>query len=204
MRAHRHEQKSAEDAALAAKITEAVKAVDTAIATQVERAKAAGLLLHEAHKRHPGRKAFEAFLKLTDGEQYSRAMDLIGVAIDRKSYEKLKADAAARQQKSRDKKKSSPRPEPVLPKPPEPIVRDVTNDDGPEASAERRKAEFAALDAPPIAPTDNEQRPREPDVITLSSKRALAEFKKFWLMMDTTDRQEALAFVTQWKAKAAS
>jgi hypothetical protein len=120
-----------DDAALATKINAAVQAVDVAAATQIERAKVAGLLLHEANKRHPGRKAFEKFLKLCGGLQYSRAMDLIAVATDRKTFEKLKADNAARQQKHRDKKK-------VLPKPnPEPFVRDVTDD--PEASAAARK-----------------------------------------------------------------
>jgi hypothetical protein len=135
-----------DDAALAAKIAEAVKAVDVAVATQNERAKSAGLLLHDAHKRHPGRKAFEKFLKLCDGLQYSRAMDLIAVATDRKTFEKLKTDAAARQQKHRDKKKLH-KPEPkVLPKP-EPFGRDVTDD--PEASAAARKKKL-----PPPIPAD--------------------------------------------------
>jgi hypothetical protein len=91
-------------------------------------------------------------------------MELIAVATDRKTFEKLQADNAARQQKHRDKKKSLPKPEP--------IVRDVTDGDDPETSAERRKAEFAALDAPPIVPTD------EPKVVPgQTSGDALAKFK---------------------------
>jgi hypothetical protein len=156
---------AAEDLALATKITEAVKAVDTAVATQIERAKAAGLLLLDAHKRHPGRTAFEAFLKLTDGVQYSRAMDLIGVATDRKTFEKLQADNAARQQKHRDKMKSLPKPEPKVPPKLEPIVRDVTDDDDREAaSAERRKAEFAE-DGRPL-------RTKESAEISIEQRRA--------------------------------
>jgi hypothetical protein len=85
------------DSELAAKITKAVAAVDAAIATKNELAKAAGMLLKKAHDLHPGRTAFEALLKLTDGVQYSRAMDLIAVATDRKTFEKLQADAAERQ-----------------------------------------------------------------------------------------------------------
>jgi hypothetical protein len=140
----------ASDKTLAAKITKAVEAVDAAIVTKNELARAAGMLLHAAHERHPGRAAFESFLKLTNGVQYSRAMDLIAVATDRKTFEKLQADAAARQKKHRDKKKALPRPEPkALPKQPEPIfqpkpVRDVTDDGGdPEVSAAKRKAEYA-------------------------------------------------------------
>jgi hypothetical protein len=153
-----------DDAALAAKITEAVKVVDAAVATQKERAKSAGLLLHEAHKRHPGRKAFETFLKLCDGLQYSRAMDLIAVATDRRTFEKLKADNTACQQKHRDKKKSLHKPEPkVLPKPnPEPFVRDVTDD--PEASAAARKKKL-----PP--PTLTESRITESAEVSIEQRR---------------------------------
>jgi hypothetical protein len=191
-----------QDIALATKISEAVKAVDVAVATQNERAKAAGLLLHEK------------FLKLCDGLQYSRAMDLIAVATDRTTFEKLKADNAARQQKHRDKKKSLHKPEPkVLPKPnPEPFVRDVTDD--PEASAAARKKKL-----PPPIPTDfritestevsiDERKAQMADLdlspqerAAKESARCLAEFTvacRTWLpKMTEADRQKALDLVIE-------
>jgi hypothetical protein len=179
------------DKTLAAKISKAVMAVDAAIVTKNELARKAGMLLHEAHERHPGRAAFEAFLKLTDGVKYSRAMDLIAVATDRKTFEKLQADAAARLKKHRDKKKALPEPSPQPKKQPRPDpagVRCATDEEeeSPEASAERRKAENAALNE------TSEQR----------SAKALAEFAaacRTYLPKLTieADRQKARLLVSE-------
>jgi hypothetical protein len=56
-----------DDAKLAAKIGDAVKAYDAADAVKKEKAIIAGRLLVEAQKRHHGKKAFENFLELAGG-----------------------------------------------------------------------------------------------------------------------------------------
>jgi hypothetical protein len=128
-----------DDAKLAAKIIDAMKEYDAADATRKEKAIAAGTLLAEARKRHPGKKAFETFLELAGGIGYRRAEDLIAIAVGRKDFEREQAENAAAQQRHRDKLKAEkierekakaalPKPEPAKPGPktkgkPEPELR---------------------------------------------------------------------------------
>jgi hypothetical protein len=95
-----------DDVKLAAKIVDAFKELDAADAVKKEKAIAAGRLLAEAQKRHPGKKAFQKFLELAGGVRYGRAMDLIAVALGRKDYEQQRAENAANVQRHRDKLKA--------------------------------------------------------------------------------------------------
>jgi hypothetical protein len=95
---------SKEDAALAAKIDTALKALQASLDDLFDRKRAVGLLLAEARERHPGRKAFTAFLRLTNDISYSQAMHLIRGATDYATFKRLQVGNAARQQKFRDKK----------------------------------------------------------------------------------------------------
>jgi hypothetical protein len=109
-----------DDVELAAEIVDAMKEYDAADATRKEKAIAAGKLLNEAQKRHPIKKDFEQFLELAGGIQYSRARELIAIAIGRKDFEQQQAENAARVQRHRDKLKAEkekakaalPKPEP--------------------------------------------------------------------------------------------
>jgi hypothetical protein len=95
-----------DDAKLAAKVVAAVKAYDEADAVKKEKAIIVGGLLAEAQKRHPGDKAFEAFLERAGGIHIRRAKDLIAIALGRKEFDKHQADHAAAQQRLRDKQKA--------------------------------------------------------------------------------------------------
>jgi hypothetical protein len=107
-----------DDAKLAAKIVDAMKEYDAADATRKEKAKAAGLLLAEAQKRHPMPKAFEKFLELAGGIQLRRAQELIAIALGRKDFEQHQAENAAKQQRHRDKLKAErEKAQAALPKP---------------------------------------------------------------------------------------
>jgi hypothetical protein len=109
------------DVKLAAKIVDAMKEYDAADATRKEKAIAAGRLLNEAHKRHPGNKAFEKFLQLAGGIQSRRAQELIAIAVGRKEFEQQQAANAAAAQRHRDKLKAEKiereRAKAALPKP---------------------------------------------------------------------------------------
>ena len=98
---------SKEDAALAAKINTALKALQASLDDLFDRKRAAGLLFAEARERHPGRKAFTAFLRLTNDISYSQAMHLIRGATDYETFKRLQVGNAARQQKFRDKKEAA-------------------------------------------------------------------------------------------------
>ena len=87
-------QTDQDDAKLAAKIIDAMKAVDAATAARNEKAVAAGRLLIEAQKRHPTEKAFEKFLQLAGGVQIRRARDLIALALGRKDFEQHQIESA--------------------------------------------------------------------------------------------------------------
>jgi hypothetical protein len=95
-----------DDTKLAAKIVDAMKAVDAATATRNEKAVVAGRLLIEAQKRHPTERAFEEFLHLAGGIQIRRARDLIALALGRKDFEQHQIENAAAQQRHRDKLKA--------------------------------------------------------------------------------------------------
>jgi hypothetical protein len=99
-------QTDQDDAKLAAKIIDAMKAVDAATAARNEKAVAAVRLLIEAQKRHPTEKAFEKFLQLAGGVQIRRARDLIALALGRKDFEQHQIENAAAQQRHRDKLKA--------------------------------------------------------------------------------------------------
>jgi hypothetical protein len=110
---HYHDQ---DDAQLAARIVVAIKDVDAATATRNEKAVAAGKLLAEAQRRHPGDKAFAKFLEQAGGIQLRRARDLIAFAVGRKDFERHRIENATAQQRHRDKLKAE-KEKAALPKP---------------------------------------------------------------------------------------
>jgi hypothetical protein len=138
---------------LAAKLTKAVRAADAAEEAVtgareilVSRSREVGLLLLEAKKLHPSVKDFEAFLKRIDGLKLSRAYDMLRLAGGRITHEELKKDARERKQKSRRRGRIK------LPQDTcdevKKLVDSVTDPpvtESPEASAEKRKAEYADL-----------------------------------------------------------
>jgi hypothetical protein len=94
---------------------EAERAASAARDELVSRSKALGLLLLEAKRMHPTRKAFEEYLSQVDGLKISRAYDLLRLAGGRTTDEELRKEARERQAKSRAKKKlrpDIPQPEP--------------------------------------------------------------------------------------------
>ena len=119
-----------DDAALATKVKVAIEKLDMAI-KRLDEARAAGMLLIQAKFRHPRRKDFVAFLKRAGGVQYSRAMELIAIARDCKTYAEIKAKNAARQRRHYAKTKKA---------------RPLANGHAEDASvsAETRKAEYAS------------------------------------------------------------
>lgn len=151
------------DADLLSKINKAVAAANVAEQTVafaqtelVSRSKEVGLLLLEAKKLYPKVKDFEAFLGQVKGLKLSRAYDLMRLAGGRITDDELKKDARDRKRKSRGKRKPEPEPTAIPPS--------VTVTENPEASAERRKAEYAEPDLSPAKRT-------------AASARSLAEFK---------------------------
>jgi hypothetical protein len=101
-----------DDAKLAAKIGDAIKAHDAAAAVKEEKAKIVGKLLVEARKRHRTTKAFETFLETVprhdggDGINIRRAETFIAIALGRKDFEQHQKENAAAQQRRRDKLKA--------------------------------------------------------------------------------------------------
>src|SRR6516164_11375648 len=76
-----------------AAVNEAEAANKAARDEHVSRAKALGLLLLDAHKRHPKVADFRKFLKDVKGLQLSRAYDYMAVASDRKTVQELRDQA---------------------------------------------------------------------------------------------------------------
>jgi hypothetical protein len=72
----------------------------------VSRAKTLGLLLLDAHKRHPKVEDFREFLGDVKGLHLSRAYDYMAVASNRTTVQKLRDQARDRKRKSRAKKKT--------------------------------------------------------------------------------------------------
>jgi hypothetical protein len=95
-----------DDAKLAAKIGDAVKAYDAADATKKEKAVILGRLLIEARKRHPSTNAFENFLEMAGGIRIRGAEELIAFALSRKDFEQHRIENAAAQQRHQDKIKA--------------------------------------------------------------------------------------------------
>jgi hypothetical protein len=192
-----------QDAELLAKINSAVAAANeaemkatAAQAELVSRSKTVGLLLLEAKKLHPAVKDFEAFLKRVQGLHLSRAYDLMRLAGGRTTDEELKKEARERKQKSRANKKELPKPAPALNKSATPdSVTTPYVTETPEASAERRKAEYAVSTE---------------ETAAKASARCLAEFTiacRMWLPQITieAERQKArliVAELTSSKPKA--
>ena len=208
---HSTDNAKAEDVALAAKISEAVKDADAAqaaqaeaTATTVEKSKAVGLLLLEAKKLHPKVEDFEAFIKLVHGLRRSRAYDLLRLAGGRTTDEELRQDARDRKRKSRASKK------PLLPEPkPEPLklsvtTPHVTEDGGPPRSSVTQSAEISI-----------EQRRAENADLDLSAEEKAAKWsatnlwefkcacKTYLPRLNEADLKTARAFVTldQWRSK---
>jgi len=136
-----------DDRKLAAKIIDAMKAVDAATATRNEKWVAAGRLLIEARQRHPTEKAFANFLQLAGGIQIRRARDLISFAQGRKDFEQHQIENAAAQRRHRDKLKAEKiareKEKAALPKPdPKPAPKPEPNGKGnPEPAAALRNAD---------------------------------------------------------------
>ena len=95
-----------------AAVREAEAAVNAAAKAEraelVSRSKVLGLLLIDAHKRHPTTADFKSFLRQVDGLHLSRAYDFMRVAGGRITDEQLRGEARKRKRKSRAKKKSEP------------------------------------------------------------------------------------------------
>jgi hypothetical protein len=182
-----------DDAKLAAKIGDAVKAYDDADTVKKEKAIIAGHLLAEAQKRHPSDKAFENFLELAGGIHIRRAKDLIAFALQRKDFEQHQIENAAAQQRHRDKLKAE--------------------------KIEREKAK-AALPKPEPKPKDNgkpEPKPGaagttgepEPDALrnASSSAASLREFEAacatYLPQLNKADLKKAVTFVMldKWRSK---
>jgi hypothetical protein len=186
-------------AGLLVKINEAVAAVNeaetkvtAAQADLVSRSKTVGRLLLEAKNLHPAVKDFEAFLRKAQGLKLSRAYDYMRIAGGRTTDEEIRKAGRDRVKKHRaNQKKKLPGPTPTLK--PEPQKLSVT---GPgvtetaEASADRRKAQYA----------DDELSAEER--AARASARSLAEFTvacRAWLPQITVeaDRQKARLLVSE-------
>jgi hypothetical protein len=181
---------------------EAEKIVTTAQADLVSRSKTVGALLLEAKKLHPVVKDFEAFLRRVDGLKLSRAYDLLRLAGGRVTDEELKKEARDRQRKSRASKRKLPKPTPA-PKKPEPEPKlSVTEPDvteSAEASAERRKADYAAAEPADHPVANGSPAPEETWRSNAFGGSALSMFKAAadqWLpQMSESDRAEAINYV---------
>jgi hypothetical protein len=165
-----------DDATLATKIGDAVKAYDAADAVKKEKAIIAGRLLVEAQKRHPSDKAFEKFLLLAGGIQIRRAKDLIAIALGRKRFEQHQIENAAAQQRHRDKIKAE--------------------------KIEREKAKAAsAKPEPKPAPEPALRNAAQitPEEMMLSSASSLRKFeaacRSYLPLLNKTDLKKAVTFV---------
>lgn len=170
------------DVKLAAKIVDAMKEYDAADATRKEKAIAVGMLLNEAHKRHPGNKAFEKFLQLAGGIQLRRAQELIAIAVGRKEFEQQQAANAAAAQRHRDKVKAE--------------------------KIEREKAKASALRNAPKPKGKPEPKPADPAALrNAASGGALYGFeiacKEYLPQLNEADLKRASAYFNKgaWKSK---
>ncbi len=215
-----------QDDALLGKINDAVaataeaeKTVAAARAELASRYEAIGLLLLEAKKLYPAAKDFVSFLEKVQGLRQSRAYELMAFAEGRITDEQIRERTRERVTKHRARKKLLRSvPTPKKPDPPSvthpPVTESaqriadkyITTDGGSprvtesaEASAERRKAEFANLELSP------EERGAK------ASAHAFAEFatacRTLLPKMIEADRQKArllVSEVTSIKPKAAA
>jgi hypothetical protein len=184
------------DTALLAKINAAVKtanvaeqSVTTAQAELVSRSKAVGLLLLEAKKLHPAVKDFEAFLRRVDGLKLSRAYDLLRLAGGRTTDEEIRKATRDRVKKHRSSKK---------PEPPNLSVTlpDVT--ESAEASAEKRKAEYA--DPPKINDLETEPETIEDAEAEVKALKALKAKLKNNNSEDKIDAAVSAKALAEFKA----
>ena len=207
-----------DDAALLAKINAALAAayeaekrvniaqemMDTARGEMVSHAKAVGLLLLEAKKLHPAVKDFEAFLKRVDGLKLSRAYDCMRIAGGRATDEELRQESRDRVRKHRANKS--------LPKPAAATAVSVTSThvtESAEASAEKRKSEYAATDGVATnKTTDDAVAPKNSENKAGKASRNLTRLKDAVCMympkLNDAEVAAARAFVIgdDWKPKA--
>ena len=189
---------------LLAKITEAVAEASKTETDLVSRKRELATAALELKQIYPAVKDFEAALGKVNGlKSLSWAYDCMKLAGGRTTEEQLRKDARERQAKSRAKKKTSkpipkPRPKQTLLENGDVIepefeleFRDITENDEveaemAEASAERRKAEYAAADVDAAEPSGEKRRAKQ---------AALDEFKACcWRLlpeMSTADLAEA-------------
>jgi hypothetical protein len=192
------EHGSEDDATLAARITEAVKDLDSATATRNEKAVAAGRLLAEARKRHQTDKAFEKFLKQAGGVGLRRAQELIAIAVGRKDFEQRQAENAAAQKRFRDKQKAEkvkrekaaaalPKPEPK----PEPKPR-------PEPKSDPKPKENPAVDA-----LRNAAGARQAEMSAVNLRKFKDICRDFLPLLSKLDLEEARTFVNsgEWRPR---
>jgi hypothetical protein len=172
----------------------------------LEYSKKSGALLFDVQQNH--HEHLEAICARV-GISRSRRFELLAIAGGRRTEEENKAISKARQEKKRAKDKAAkakaiPPPKPV----PESVTTNVT--DSPEASAERRKAEYVAIaemrpvEAEPVPVEVHEPQPEAVEPVALPkpknipSGRALAEFKvaaDHWISkMSKTDSVEAIDY----------
>jgi hypothetical protein len=160
------------------KIRSHLEKADKAKASQLEHATAAGVLLLDVKENHP--EDLENMCQRI-GLQRSRRFELLAIASGKRTQEETKAKTKARVDKHREKKKAKALPPPESKSHP---LQPAVTDDDPEASAERRKAEYAAMeaaaeaqpvDAPEPAPVVEPVALPRPN--TNPSGRALTEFK---------------------------
>jgi septum formation inhibitor MinC len=186
-------------------IADHLSKADSAKASQLEHSTAAGALLLDVQKNHP--KHLESICERI-GLGHSRRGELLMIASGRRTQEENKRISKARQDKKRAKDRDAKAKAlpPPKPEPPESVTPVVT--DSPEASAARRKAEYAAMEAAAeVQPVDvaapkSQPAPAEPVALPKSkvtpSGQALAEFKvaaDCWISkMSKRDSHEAILY----------
>jgi hypothetical protein len=140
--------------AIGDKIRNHLQKADKAKASQLEHVTAAGVLLLDVKENHP--EELETMCQRIELGR-SRRAELLMIASGKRTQEETAAKTKARVDKHRAEKKAKalPKPEPepnplqsaVTDSPPPRANEPVTvDDDTPEASAERRKAEYAAIE----------------------------------------------------------
>jgi hypothetical protein len=196
-----------------AAVNEAQKTAETAKAELISRSMTVGRLLLEAKKLYPALKDFNAYLAKVNGLGQSRAYELLALAGGRKTDEEIRQATRNRvkrhRAKSLPKAKPIPLPEPKLVPEQEPVPEpgkvsvtspNVTESEAAEASAEQRKAAYAAAEPADHSAANDSPAPEETwksnafgGVSALSMFKAAADQ---WLpQMSEPDRVEAINYV---------
>jgi hypothetical protein len=183
--------------AVGEKIRSHLEKADKAKATQLEHAKAAGVLLLDAKENHP--EHYGAICERLD-LGHSRIGELLMIASGKRTQEETKTRTRARINKHRAKKRAIPPAKPKC----DPLQPDVTDgsDVVPDASAMRGAQ--AAAEPQPEGPRPTAVNPTSkgrPGRSVVQSDQALAEFKlaaRHSLPdMNTDDRRRAIDFVKE-------